>query len=167
MKLRVCPPMLVKTPPTKILPSACTAIATDKIVRVRVEGGVERAVRVQPGNAVARDRRSAVGRERCKTSAEKNLAVRLDDDDDNLAVRVRIETIERGLPAHRRHAARQEHGHGKQEERGFSGNSGCGSRQGSERCDVSRWEWGTHCVATAADRFVSGSAFLSKPTIPR
>ena len=24
--LRVCPPMLVKAPPTKILPSACTAI---------------------------------------------------------------------------------------------------------------------------------------------
>ena len=26
MRLRVCPPMLVKTPPAKILPSACTAI---------------------------------------------------------------------------------------------------------------------------------------------
>jgi len=25
--LRVCPPMLVKKPPAKILPSACTAIA--------------------------------------------------------------------------------------------------------------------------------------------
>ena len=26
MRLRVCPPMLVKKPPAKILPSACTAI---------------------------------------------------------------------------------------------------------------------------------------------
>ena len=26
MRLRVCPPMLLKWPPTKILPSACTAI---------------------------------------------------------------------------------------------------------------------------------------------
>ena len=33
----------------------------DSIIRVRVEGGVERAVRVQPGNVVARDRRSAIG----------------------------------------------------------------------------------------------------------
>ena len=90
----------VKSPPTKILPSACTAIAIDNTVRVRVEGGVERAVRVQPGNAVARDRRSAVGRERGKIAADKNLAVRLDDDDVNRAVRVRIETVERGLPAH-------------------------------------------------------------------
>ena len=50
---------------------------------------------------------SAVGRERSKVAADKNLAVRLDDDDKNLAVGVRIETVERGLPAHRRRAARQ------------------------------------------------------------
>ena len=56
-------------------------MAATELVRVRVEGGVERAVRVQPGNAVARDRRSAVGRERGKIAADKNLAVRLDDDD--------------------------------------------------------------------------------------
>ena len=36
----------------------------DDTVRVRVESGVERAVQVQPGNVVARDRHSAVGRER-------------------------------------------------------------------------------------------------------
>ena len=143
MRLRGCPPMLVKKPPAKILPSACTAMAKtvllafgsnesakpvvassramllrvcppmlfareiaarqnlavrlhrdgiDNIVRVRVEGGVERAVRVQPGNVVARDRRSTVGRERCKIAADKDLAVRLHDDDANRAVRVRIET---------------------------------------------------------------------------
>jgi hypothetical protein len=41
---------------------------------------------------VARDRRSAVGRERGEITADKNLAIRLDDDDVNRAVRVRIET---------------------------------------------------------------------------
>ena len=72
-------------------------MARTDAVRVRVEGGVERAVRVQPGDAVARDGRSAVRRERCKIAADENLAVRLDDDDANRAVRVRIETVERGL----------------------------------------------------------------------
>ena len=71
----------VKSPPTKILPSACTAIELDSIVRVRVEGGVERAVRVQPGNVVARDRAPPLG-ESGKTAADKNLAVRLDDHDE-------------------------------------------------------------------------------------
>ena len=41
-------------PPAKILPSVCTAIA-GQFVRVWVESGVERAVWVQPGNAVASD----------------------------------------------------------------------------------------------------------------
>ena len=82
--------------------------------RVRIEVGVERAVRVQPGHVVARDRRSAVGRERCKIAADKNLAIRLDDDGANDAVGVRVETVQRGLPAHRRRAARQQHGNGKE-----------------------------------------------------
>ena len=45
-------------------------------VRVRVESGVERAVRVQPGNAVAGHAQDAR-----KIAADQNLAVRLDDDD--------------------------------------------------------------------------------------
>ena len=69
----------------------------DSFVRVRIEGGVEGAVRVQPGNAVPRDRRSAVWGERGKIAAEKNLPVRLDHDHANGVVCVGIETIERGL----------------------------------------------------------------------
>ena len=42
-----------------------------------------------------------LGEKRCKGAADKNLAVRLDDDDLNCAVRVRVETVERGLPARR------------------------------------------------------------------
>jgi hypothetical protein len=67
-------------------------------VEVRVESRVEGAVRVQPSDVVARDRRSAVGRERCKAAADKNLAVRLHDDDENRLVGAWIETVERGLP---------------------------------------------------------------------
>ena len=57
MRLRVCPPMLVKTPPTKILPSACTAIAwtwNDQVVRVRVERISQAGRGIEPGDAVAR-----------------------------------------------------------------------------------------------------------------
>ena len=87
----------------------------DRKIRVRVEGGVERAVRVQPRDAVARDRRSAVGRERREIAAKKNLAVRLDNHNVNHAIRVRIETVERGLPANRRAATSA--GNGNQDER--------------------------------------------------
>ena len=59
-----------------------------------VESNIERAVRVQPGNMVARDRYSTVGRESCKIAAYKNLAIRLNDDDVNGAIRVWVETIE-------------------------------------------------------------------------
>jgi hypothetical protein len=38
----------------------------------------------------------------------------LDDDGANRAVGVRVETVERGLPADRRCAARQQNGDGKQ-----------------------------------------------------
>ena len=75
MRLRVCPPMLfapLKLPPTKILPSACTAIDIDITVRVRVESHVERAVRIQSGNVVARHAQNAG-----KDAADENLAVRL------------------------------------------------------------------------------------------
>ena len=89
-------------------------MAETRIVRVRVEGGIERAIRIQPGDVVARDRCPAVGRERCKIAADKNLAVRLDDDDADRAVGVRVETVERGLPAHSHRAAPQQHRNGKQ-----------------------------------------------------
>jgi len=112
--LRDCPPMVSKLPPAKTLPSACIAIEKTAPVAFGLKAVSSRAVRVQPGNVVARDRRSAVGRERCKVAAEKNLAVRLDDDDLNPGVRVRIETVQRGLPAHRNRAARQQHRNGKQ-----------------------------------------------------
>jgi hypothetical protein len=58
------------------------------IGRNSAESGVERAVGIQPGNVVARDRRSAVGRKRGKNSADENLAVRLDDEGPNYAVGV-------------------------------------------------------------------------------
>ena len=86
----------------------------DSAVRAWVESGVERAVRIQPGDAVARNRRSAIGRERGKIATEKNLAVRLDDHDSDGAVRVRIETVQCGFPAHCRRTARQQPGNGKQ-----------------------------------------------------
>ena len=54
MRLRVCPPMLVKSPPAKILPSACTAIAIDSTVRVRVERISQAGRGIEPGDAVAR-----------------------------------------------------------------------------------------------------------------
>ena len=54
MRLRVCPPMLVKMPPTKILPSACTAIASTHIVRVRVEQIGQAGGGIEPGDVIAR-----------------------------------------------------------------------------------------------------------------
>ena len=91
MRLRVCPPMLVKLPPAKILPSACTAMAKTVSVRVRIETVSSVPSGVQPGDAVARGHRSAVGRERRKTAADQNLAVRLHRDGKDSTVRVRIE----------------------------------------------------------------------------
>ena len=85
----------------------------DIIARVRVESYVQCAVRVQPGNVVARDRSAAVGRQRSKIAANKNLAIRLDDDDANLAVRIRVEAVERGLPAYRSRAANEQRGNRK------------------------------------------------------
>ena len=54
MWLRVCPPMLVKEPPAKILPSACTAIEYDITVRVRVERISQAGRGIEPGDVVAR-----------------------------------------------------------------------------------------------------------------
>ena len=46
--------MVVKMPPTKILPSACTASASTQIVRIRVERISQAGRCIEPGNAVAR-----------------------------------------------------------------------------------------------------------------
>ena len=39
--------------------------------RIRVEADVERAIRMEPGNAIARDGCAAVGRKRAKATTEK------------------------------------------------------------------------------------------------
>ena len=44
----------LKMPPAKILPSVCTAIASDITVRVRVERICQAGRSIQPGDAVAR-----------------------------------------------------------------------------------------------------------------
>ena len=72
--------------------------------------GLETVSACRPGSAGqcgSRDRRSAVRRERCEIAADQNLAVRLHDGDANRAIGVWVETVERGLPAHRRSAACQ------------------------------------------------------------
>ena len=70
--LRVRPPMIVKSPPTKILPSACTAIDMDRPGRIRVEDGIERAVCIQARDVVAAEAKYAG-----EIAADKNPAVRL------------------------------------------------------------------------------------------
>ena len=67
--------MLVKSPPARILPSACTAIDTDSIVRVRVERISQAGRGIEPGDAVAR-----LSADAGETAARQNLAVRLHRD---------------------------------------------------------------------------------------
>ena len=81
MRLRVtaAPPFgasVVKSPPAKILPSACTAIEQTQIVRVRVERISQAGRGIEPGDAVARLSADAV----VKIAARQNLAVRLHRD---------------------------------------------------------------------------------------
>ena len=45
---------MVKSPPAKILPSACTAIESTTTVRVRVERISQAGGGIEPGDAVAR-----------------------------------------------------------------------------------------------------------------
>ena len=97
------------TPPTK---ESCRPLGprwNGSSVRVRVKSGVKRAVRVQASNPVARDGNSAIGREGCKVATNQDFAVGLNDDDKHVAVGVRIETIERGLPACRRGRHQKKH----------------------------------------------------------
>ena len=54
MRLRACPPMLVKAPPTKILPSACTATATTKSFGFGIERISQSGGGIEPGDVIAR-----------------------------------------------------------------------------------------------------------------
>ena len=67
----------------------------DIAVRVRVKAGIKRAVRVETGDIVARDRRPAVWRNARKITADKDLAVRLHDNGANRVVRIRVKPVER------------------------------------------------------------------------
>ena len=65
-------------------------------VQNRRESGVERTVRIQPGEVIAGDFRSAVGRDRSKSATHQNLTVSLHCDGLNITVQVRVESwIER------------------------------------------------------------------------
>ena len=82
MQLRVVvpvppPPSVVKSPPTRIFPSACTARARTIRIRAGIEARVERAVRVEPADAVARRRAGAAAAERREVAADQDLPVRL------------------------------------------------------------------------------------------
>ena len=59
--LRVCPPMFVKRPPTKILPSACTTIAATSLSAFGLKESSQSGGGIEPGDFVAR--LSADGRE--------------------------------------------------------------------------------------------------------
>src|SRR5262245_31203810 len=65
----------------------------DIIVRVRLESAVERAIRIEPGDVVAR-----LSDERREAAACENLAVRLHRDGKDISVRVRVESaVERAI----------------------------------------------------------------------
>ena len=87
-------------------------IAPEEVKLIRVGSPtriIECAIRVQPANMVARHVQNGD-----RVAADKNLAVRLDDDNANRVVRVRVETFERGWPPRRPRTARQQHNNGKQ-----------------------------------------------------
>ena len=93
--------MLLKVPPAKTLPSVWTARERTKLFAFGSKAVSSVPSGVQPGDVVARHGGSAVGRERGELAADQNLAIPLDESDADRAVRVRIETVERGLTAHR------------------------------------------------------------------
>ena len=72
MRLRDCPPMVVKTPPAKTLPSACTAIAKDALLAfglnesARPVTASSRAIKLRVCPPILRE-----------SPARQNLAVRL------------------------------------------------------------------------------------------
>ena len=75
MRLRVCPPMFRELAAHQNLSVRLHRDRIDITVRVRVESRVERAVRVQSGNVVARHAQDAA-----KDAGDEDLAVRLDSD---------------------------------------------------------------------------------------
>ena len=77
MWLRVCPPMLVKLPPTKILPSACTTIAGT--IPLPFAFGLNESARPVVGSSRAMRLRS-LSADAVKSAAHQNLAVRLHRD---------------------------------------------------------------------------------------
>ena len=81
LRVTVAPPFgasVVKSPPAKILPSACTAIEKTSSVRVRVERISQAGRGIEPGDAVARLSADAV--RPVEIAAHQNLAVRLHRD---------------------------------------------------------------------------------------
>ena len=55
MRLRVCPPMFLKKPPARILPSACTAIElTTPLFAFGSNESAKPGRGIEPGNVIAR-----------------------------------------------------------------------------------------------------------------
>jgi len=52
VRLRAVPPTVVKLPPSRILPCACTA-TIDDAAHIGIETWIERAIGIEPGNVVA------------------------------------------------------------------------------------------------------------------
>ena len=74
--------MLVKSPPTKILPSACTAMESTSPFAFGSKVSVERAVGIQAGNIVARHAQNAG-----EAAADESLAVGLNRAGENPVAR--------------------------------------------------------------------------------
>ena len=92
------PPSVVKVPPTRIFPSGCTARAWTIAVRARIEDRVERAVGMQPADAVARRRAGAAATERREGAADQDLPVGLHRQGLDGTVRAGIEArVERAV----------------------------------------------------------------------
>ena len=80
--------MSVKKPPARILPSACTAIDMDTIVRVRVERICQAGRGIEPRDAVARLSADVVKLPPTKILPSACTAIAIDN-----TVRVRVERI--------------------------------------------------------------------------
>ena len=92
----VPPPKAKKFPPTKILPSACNAIASTP-VRTGIEAGVERAVSVESPDVVARAGAGPAAAEG-GGGRQSNLTVRLQRHSLDTPVRTGIEGgVERAI----------------------------------------------------------------------
>ena len=102
IRLRACPPMLREITAHQNFAIRLKRDCITEEFASGLKAVSSAAVRIQPGNAIARDCPAAIGRDRCKAAADENLAIRLDNDDANRTIRVRIETVERGLRMDRR-----------------------------------------------------------------